>query len=369
MSETNEPKPNEPKSEKNSSKKAEHASLADIKESLSTLKSDVLVLLKEARSVSAIEELKQTRLGRKGPLSLLLRGLGKLPGTDRKGAGEAINKVKQHIEAALEDALCKLKQSERAARIETEKIDVTLPGRACNSGSLHPVTQTLNEVESIFTALGFSIAEGPELESDYYNFEALNIPKNHPARDMQDTFYAEGDLCLRTHTSPVQIRFMENSKPPLRVIAPGTVYRRDSDVTHTPMFHQIEGFMVGEGITFSELKGVLTHFLQELFGTEKKVRFRPSFFPFTEPSAEVDIECVICGADGSECRVCKGTGWLEILGAGMIHPNVFKSVKYDSTKYTGFAFGLGIERIAMLKYGINDLRLFFENDLKFLRQF
>ncbi|MFQ5354455.1 MAG: phenylalanine--tRNA ligase subunit alpha, partial [Thermodesulfobacteriota bacterium] len=254
-------------------------------------------------------------------------------------------------------------------KLGAESIDITLPGRKPYSAKLHPLTTIMIEVEDIFTGLGFSIAEGPELELDYYNFEALNIPRDHPARDMQDTFYISNDLLLRTHTSPVQVRVMEAGAPPLRVIAPGTVYRRDSDVTHTPMFHQVEGFMVGSNITFSNLKAVLTHFLETLFGEKVAVRFRPSFFPFTEPSAEVDIQCVICGGTGSTCRVCKATGWLEILGAGMIHPNVFKAVGYDAAEVSGFAFGLGIERIAMLKFGIDDIRLFFENDLRFITQF
>ncbi|MBE9486908.1 MAG: phenylalanine--tRNA ligase subunit alpha, partial [Chloroflexi bacterium] len=234
-------------------------------------------------------------------------------------------------------------------------------------GSKHPVTLVTEEIVEIFSRLGFAVAEGPEIEQDFYNFEALNIPKDHPARDMQDTFYISEDLVLRTHTSPVQIRTMLKQQPPVRVIAPGTVYRRDSDLTHSPMFHQIEGFLVDKKVTFGDLKGVLTHFLREFFGEELEVRFRPSFFPFTEPSAEVDIACVICGGNG--CRVCGGTGWLEILGSGMIDPAVFASVEYDAELYSGFAFGMGLERIAMLKYGVNDLRLFFENDLRFLRQF
>ena len=255
--------------------------------------------------------------------------------------------------------------SNRATKNET--FDTTLPGRREICGTLHPITQVMEEIKSIFLGLGFQVEEGPEIETDYYNFEALNIPKDHPARDMQDTFYVEGEAVLRTHTSPVQIHVMEDREPPLRIIAPGKVYRCDSDVSHTPMFHQIEGLMVDENVSFSHLKGIMNIFLQEVFGKNTKVRFRPSFFPFTCPSAEVDIQCVICSGKG--CRVCSQTGWVEILGAGMVDPAVFKFVNYDAEKWSGFAFGLGIERISMLKYGINDIRLFFENDLRFLKQF
>ncbi len=251
--------------------------------------------------------------------------------------------------------------------LASEKLDVTLPGRVQRRGYKHPITQVTEEIVAIFAALGFGVVEGPEIEKDFYNFEALNIPKDHPARDMQDTFYVSEDVVLRTHTSPVQIRTMLEHEPPVRVVAPGTVYRRDSDITHSPMFHQIEGFLVDRKVTFGDLKGILTTFINEFFGQNVDVRFRPSFFPFTEPSAEVDIQCVICG--GSGCRVCGHSGWLEILGSGMIDPEVFKSVNYDPELYSGFAFGLGIERVAMLKYGVNDLRLFFENDLRFLKQF
>ncbi|HRZ87260.1 MAG TPA: phenylalanine--tRNA ligase subunit alpha, partial [bacterium] len=259
------------------------------------------------------------------------------------------------------------KRAEDDLRFKAESVDVTLSGRRTVLGKRHPLNRVMEEVLGVFTRMGFAVREGPEIETEYYNFEALNIPKLHPARDMQDTFYVKDDLLLRTHTSPVQIRVMESMRPPLRVVAPGKVYRRDADVTHSPMFHQVEGFMVDEHITFADLKGVLTVFCRAMFGAETKVRFRPSFFPFTEPSAEVDISCVICSGKG--CRVCKSTGWLEILGSGMIHPEVFRHVKYDSEKYSGFAFGMGIERIAMLKYGVNDIRLFFENDVRFLEQF
>ncbi len=315
----------------------------------------------------AVLELKVKYLGRKGDLASLTKELGKLSPEERPIAGELINTIKDRIEDRINSLLAGIVKREKEEKLRAEKIDVTLPGRYAKLGKRHPVTQVMDEVIRIFSGMGFQAAEGPEIETDYYNFEALNIPKDHPARDMQDTFYISSDLLLRTHTSPVQIRAMQRQKPPLRVIAPGKVYRRDSDVTHTPMFHQVEGFMVGETITFGNLKGVLTSFLHSLFKEDVAVRFRPSFFPFTEPSAEVDIQCVICNGKG--CRVCKGSGWIEILGAGMIHPMVFKAVKYDAEKYTGFAFGLGIERIAMLKFGIDDIRLFFENDVRFLRQF
>ncbi|MFQ5428540.1 MAG: phenylalanine--tRNA ligase subunit alpha [Thermodesulfobacteriota bacterium] len=336
---------------------------------LSEIRDEALLSIKEAASLDDANSLKVKYLGRKGEISSLLKGLGSLDPSERREAGQEINNVKAAIEESIDSRISALQSSLAKEKLGTESIDITLPGRKPYAAKLHPVTTIMNEVEDIFTGLGFSIAEGPELELDYYNFEALNIPRDHPARDMQDTFYISNDLLLRTHTSPVQVRVMEAGAPPLRVIAPGTVYRRDSDVTHTPMFHQVEGFMVGSSVTFSNLKAVLTHFLETLFGKGVSVRFRPSFFPFTEPSAEVDIQCVICGGSGPSCRVCKGTGWLEILGAGMIHPNVFKAVGYDADEVSGFAFGLGIERIAMLKFGIDDIRLFFENDLRFITQF
>ncbi|MBI5827363.1 MAG: phenylalanine--tRNA ligase subunit alpha [Deltaproteobacteria bacterium] len=312
-------------------------------------------------------KVKAAYLGRKGDLAILLKELGSLPPDQRKAAGEAINRVKDRIEEEAGALISRFDDAEKAERLSRERVDITLPGRSQRPGKAHPVTQVMDEIEAIFTGLGFDIAEGPEVELDYYNFEALNFPKDHPARDMQDTFFIGPDVLLRTHTSAVQIRVMESQAPPLKVIAPGTVYRRDSDITHSPMFHQVEGFMVDKGVRFTDLKGILTLFLHALFGEKTPVRFRPSFFPFTEPSAEVDIGCVICAGKG--CRVCKGSGWLEILGAGMIHPEVFKAVKYDPEACTGFAFGLGVERIAMLKFGIDDLRLLFENDIRFLRQF
>jgi len=338
-----------------------------MREKLDSLLKEALAALNEAAGEDAVQSLRVKYLGRKGAISEFLKDLKDLAPELKKSSGEAINRAKETLEDKLSSRLASLKDSQKSERLKRERVDITLPGRPLWRGGLHPITQIMDIVEDIFIGLGFDVAEGPEVELDYYNFEALNFPKDHPARDMQDTFFVTDDVVLRTHTSPVQVRVMETRRPPLRVIAPGTVYRKDSDITHTPMFHQVEGFMVGSDVSFANLKGVLTVFLQELFGQKTAVRFRPSFFPFTEPSAEVDIRCVICS--GAGCRVCKGTGWLEIMGCGMIHPNVFKSVKYDPDKYTGFAFGMGIERIAMLKYGIDDIRLFFENDLKFLNQF
>jgi phenylalanyl-tRNA synthetase alpha chain len=317
-------------------------------------------------SVADPKQLEQIRidfLGKKGLLQGLMKDLRNVCPEEKPKLGKAINLLKQHVEQELNN---KTLGSKSAGKPE-DTFDTTLPGRKELIGTLHPITQIMEEITSIFFGLGFQIEEGPEIETDYYNFEALNIPKDHPARDMQDTFYIEDETVLRTHTSPVQIHTMEKREPPLRIIAPGKVYRCDSDVSHTPMFHQVEGLMVDKGVSFSHLKGIMNIFLQEVFGKDTKIRFRPSFFPFTCPSAEVDIQCVICNGKG--CRVCSQTGWLEILGAGMVDPAVFKSVGYDSEKWTGFAFGLGIERIAMLKFGINDIRLFFENDLRFLKQF
>jgi len=275
--------------------------------------------------------------------------------------------LKNSLNARLDQAIEQYTSRNKEQALFKEKIDVTLPGRSVNCGRVHPVVQIRREICSVFSSFGFSIVEGPEIELDYYNFEALNIPKDHPARDMQDTFYIDENIVLRTHTSPVQIRVMEKIKPPLRILSPGKVYRRDSDVSHTPMFHQIEGLLVDKNVTFGDLKGILSAFLKKIFGSSTMLRFRPSFFPFTEPSAEVDICCVMCGGKG--CRVCGQSGWLEILGSGMVDPAVFRNVDYDPDEYSGFAFGLGLERIAMLKYGISDIRLFFENDIRFLKQF
>jgi len=321
--------------------------------------------IRQAGTPEALESLRVKYLGRKGALTQVLRSLKELPPEVRRPAGQEANRAKVALEAALDLALTALKEARR--RGVGPVLDVTLPGRRPPLGRLHPLNQVMAEVCHIFLHLGFEAVEGPEVELDWYNFEALNLPPDHPARDMQDTFYFNDQVLLRTHTSPMQIRTMERRQPPVRIIAPGKVYRRDSDITHSPMFHQVEGLLVDRGVTFADLKGTLTAFVHEMFGPEVSLRFRPSYFPFTEPSAEVDIECVICG--GAGCRVCKITGWLEVLGAGMVHPAVFEAVGYDPEEYTGFAFGLGIERIAMLKYGIDDIRLFFENDLRFLRQF
>ncbi|PLX72101.1 MAG: phenylalanine--tRNA ligase subunit alpha [Desulfuromonas sp.] len=332
---------------------------------------DLLASGRESISAAGYEsELQDVRvrlLGKKGELTAIMKGMGQLTAEERPVIGALANKVKEEIESLIADRQSVLKEAAIEGRLQSETIDVTLPGRRVKSGSKHPITLVTEEVTAIFASLGFGVEEGPEVEKDFYNFEALNIPKDHPARDMQDTFYIGDETVLRTHTSPVQIRTMLKYEPPVRVIAPGTVYRRDSDLTHSPMFHQVEGFLVDRDITFGDLKGILTTFINRYFGEGIGVRFRPSFFPFTEPSAEVDMQCVICG--GSGCRVCKNSGWLEILGSGMIDPEVFRSVEYDSDKYSGFAFGMGLERIAMLKYGVNDLRLFFENDYRFLSQF
>lgn len=320
-----------------------------------------------ADELQALEQIRVQYLGKKGLLTEQMKSLGKLSAEERPAAGQAINQAKQAVQQALEGRKVSLQEAVLNARLEAEKIDVTLPGRGQVSGGLHPVSMTLERIESLFSQLGFTVAEGPEIEDDFHNFEALNIPKTHPARAMHDTFYFDAHTLLRTHTSPVQVRAMEQLQPPLRLIAPGRVYRCDSDLTHTPMFHQIEGLLVDEQVSFADLKGILDDFLRNFFEQELAVRFRPSYFPFTEPSAEADIQCVMCGGEG--CRVCSHTGWIEILGCGMVHPEVFRHVGIDSEKYSGFAFGLGVERMAMLRYGVNDLRLFFENDLRFLQQF
>jgi len=338
-----------------------------MKERLKILQQDALKELQNAVDLKALQDVRVSILGKKGVLTQIMKGMRDLSSEERPVVGALVNGFKISFEESFDAQQKTLQQQEVSKHLANEKIDVTMPGRKANIGSLHPVTLVSDEIVDIFSRLGFTVEEGPEIEQDFYNFEALNISKDHPARDMQDTFYISDDLLLRTHTSPVQIRTMMQTEPPARVIAPGTVYRRDSDLTHSPMFHQIEGFLVDDTVTFGDLKGILTHFLNEFFGKDLAVRFRPSFFPFTEPSAEVDIKCVICGGEG--CRVCSGTGWLEILGCGMIDPTVFESVKYDPENYSGFAFGMGLERIAMLKYGVNDLRLFFENDLRFLKQF
>jgi phenylalanyl-tRNA synthetase alpha chain len=323
--------------------------------------------MNKADSESALQDVRVRFLGKKGELTAIMKEMGRLSAEERPILGALANRVKEELETLFIARQQSIREAEIVRRLASERIDVTLPGRSAFVGTRHPITQVTEEICEIFTSLGFGIEEGPEVEKDFYNFEALNMPKDHPARDMQDTFYISDDVVLRTHTSPVQIRTMLRQAPPVRVIAPGTVYRRDSDITHSPMFHQIEGFLVDRHVTFGDLKGILTAFVTQMFGKSVGVRFRPSFFPFTEPSAEVDIQCVICGGGG--CRVCKNSGWLEILGSGMIDPEVFRAVHYDPESYSGFAFGMGLERIAMLKYGVNDLRLFFENDVRFLRQF
>jgi phenylalanyl-tRNA synthetase alpha chain len=338
-----------------------------VKEELDRLQNEVLISLSQAPTEKEISEVRVKYLGKKGSITQVLKSLGTLPESERREIGQRANQLKQNTETRIEEALSRIREKDRREALEREKIDVTLPGRRIPVGKRHPLTQILDAIIDIFSRLGFEVVEGPEVELDYYNFEALNIPKGHPAREMQATFFISDDVVLRTHTSPVQARTMEKKRPPVRVISPGAVYRCDSDPSHSPMFHQVEGLLVDKGVTFADLKGVLTAFVHQMFGKETKLRFRPSFFPFTEPSAEIDIECFICGGKG--CGICSNTGWLEILGSGMVDPAVYKFVNYDPEEVTGFAFGLGIERIAMLKFGINDIRLFFTNDLRFLKQF
>jgi phenylalanyl-tRNA synthetase alpha chain len=321
-----------------------------------------------ADNLDALDLIRVRYLGKTGALTALLKALGSLPASERKAAGQEINTAKQNLQQSIEAHKASLEQAQLQARLVNECVDVTLPGRGQRNGGLHPVTRTMQRIESLFSQLGFRVEEGPEIEDDFHNFEALNIPEHHPARAMHDTFYFDANTLLRTHTSPVQVRHMEKEQPPLRIIAPGRVYRCDSDLTHTPMFHQIEGLLVDENVSFADLMGTLSDFLKLFFENEDlKTRFRPSYFPFTEPSSEVDIQCVMCAGEG--CRVCGHTGWLEVLGCGMVHPKVFESVNIDNEKFTGYAFGMGVERLAMLRYGVNDLRLFFENDIKFLQQF
>ncbi len=319
---------------------------------------------------SALEQAKARFLGKSGSITELLKGLGKLDPEARKTAGAAINSAKERIEAALNARREALRHAALEAQLKAEALDITLPGRGLPTGGLHPVTRTIERIEALFRSIGFEVADGPEIEDDFHNFTALNTPENHPARSMHDTFYLENapGLLLRTHTSPIQVRFMETHKPPIRIIAPGRVYRVDSDATHSPMFHQVEGLWIDEDVSFADLKGVFTDFLRNFFEKpDLRTRFRPSFFPFTEPSAEIDMSCVFC--DGNGCRVCGHTGWLEIAGSGMVHPNVLRHVGIDSEKYVGFAFGMGPDRLTMLRYGVNDLRLFFDGDLRFLSQF
>jgi phenylalanyl-tRNA synthetase alpha chain len=336
--------------------------------SLEELEKQALDEIAAAADPAALDVVRVSYLGKKGLLTQQLKQLGALPAAERPAAGQEINRVKARVQQALETRRDALQSSQLNARLASERVDVTLPGRGQPQGGLHPVTITMRRIEELFRPLGFSVAEGPEIEDDHHNFEALNIPAHHPARAMHDTFYFNAHTLLRTHTSPVQVRVMEQRQPPLRIIAPGRVYRCDSDLTHTPMFHQVEGLLVDEQVSFANLRGLLDEFLRAFFErSDLPVRFRPSYFPFTEPSAEVDIQCVMCAGDG--CRVCGQSGWLEVLGCGMVHPKVFEQVGIDNERYTGFAFGMGVERLAMLRYGVNDLRLFFENDMNFLKQF
>jgi phenylalanyl-tRNA synthetase alpha chain len=335
---------------------------------LNNLQETAAAAINAAEDLTQLDNLRVQYLGKKGEITLQLKNLGQLPADERREAGQKINVVKQAIQQLLESRKTELSEQAINAQLAAESVDITLPGRRVDRGGLHPVTLTMNRIDRMFGKLGFDIAEGPEVEDDFHNFEALNIPAHHPARAMHDTFYFDAHTLLRTHTSPVQIRVLENSEPPVRIIAPGRVYRCDSDLTHTPMFHQVEGLLVDENVSFADLKGTLREFLKLFFEQEDlQTRFRPSYFPFTEPSMEVDISCVICAGEG--CRVCSQTGWLEVLGCGMVHPEVFRHTGIDSDRYTGYAFGMGVERLAMLRYGVNDLRLFFENDLRFLQQF
>ena len=336
-------------------------------ENLDVRVSQALEAVSHTDDVNALEQLRVHYLGKKGELTQVMKTLGNLSAEERPQAGALINAAKDQVQDALNSRKATLEQAALSAKLAAEKIDVTLPGRGQTSGGLHPVTRTLERVEQFFTRIGYGIAEGPEVENDYHNFEALNIPGHHPARAMHDTFYFNANMLLRTHTSPVQVRTMESQQPPIRIVCPGRVYRCDSDITHSPMFHQVEGLLVDEGVSFADLKGTIEEFLRVFFEKPLGVRFRPSFFPFTEPSAEVDMQCVMCSGKG--CRVCKQTGWLEVMGCGMVHPNVLRMSGIDPEKYSGFAFGMGVERLAMLRYGVNDLRLFFDNDLRFLAQF
>lgn len=346
-------------------------------ENLELLASEAEKAVDQAADISSLDEVRVEYLGKKGLLTGLLKGLGKLSPEERPAAGARINEVKQQVQEKINLRRDSMENAAVEARLASEAVDVTLPGRSEDVGGLHLVTHTMERIESFFTRVGYTVEEGPEVEDDYHNFEALNIPAHHPARAMHDTFYikdAEGsgaisglDHVLRTHTSPVQIRTMESQEPPIRIICPGRVYRCDSDLTHTPMFHQVEGLVVDENVSMADLKGTVDQFLKAFFEADLPIRFRPSYFPFTEPSAEVDIQCTNCVGKG--CRICKNTGWLEVMGCGMVHPNVFAHCDVDAKKYSGFAFGMGVERLAMLRYGVNDLRLFFENDLQFLKQF
>ena len=339
-----------------------------MKQQLEEIKSRAAAALANAKLPQEIEELRVRFLGKKGELTGILKQMGKLSPEERPVIGQLANEVRSWIETDIETRLTEIKASQMAARLESEKLDVTLPGKRPQFGAKHPLSIVLDEIKEIFIGMGFEIADGPEVETDYYNFEALNIPKDHPARDTQDTFYINENILLRTQTSPVQVRVMEQKKPPIRIISPGRVYRSDAlDATHSPLFHQIEGLVVDKGITFADLKGTLETFIKRLYGEDSVVRFRPHHFPFTEPSAEVDVQCFNCKGEG--CRLCKGEGWIEILGCGMVHPKVLSNCGIDPEVYSGFALGMGLERVVMRRYNIDDIRLFYENDVRFLKQF
>ncbi len=338
-----------------------------MKEKLEKLKEQVIEKLDKINSLESLDELRVSILGKKGELTSVMKEMGNVAAEKRAEFGKTVNEVKEKITGNFETKLAVLKEKIKEEKLKNEIIDITLPGRKQEIGTIHPITQTLGIVKTIFAEMGFDMMDGPEIEKSYYNFDALNFPKDHPSRDLQDTFYINDDLLLRTHTSPMQIRYMLEKEPPFRMISLGKVYRSDYDITHTPMFHQIEGLMIGENVSFSNFKALLTSVVRRIFGEERAVRFRPHFFPFTEPSAEMDVECGVCHGKG--CRSCKNTGWLEILGSGMVDPNVLKEVGLDPTKYQGFAFGMGIERVAMLKFGIDDIRAYYENDVRFLEQF
>ncbi|MEG0480728.1 MAG: phenylalanine--tRNA ligase subunit alpha [Clostridium sp.] len=339
-----------------------------MKDQLNQIQNDAIAEINASENSQSIEEIRVKYLGKKGLLTGILRGMGKLSAEERPLVGKIANDVREAIESSLETAIKSIKDKEKNARLQNEVIDITMPGVRREIGGLHPINKVLDEIKEIFFGMGFVITDGPEVEKDYYNFEALNIPKNHPARDEQDTFYINENVVLRTQTSPMQIRYMEDNKPPIRMISAGKVYRSDAvDATHSPIFHQIEGLVIDKGITMANLKGTLDTFVKTFFGENIKTKFRPHHFPFTEPSAEVDVSCFMC--DGKGCRVCKGEGWIEILGCGMVHPEVLKAGGIDPEVYSGFAFGMGLERIVMIKYGIDDIRLLFENDVRFLKQF
>lgn len=340
-----------------------------MREEIQKIKEETLNQLEILDTTEKLQELKVRVMGKKGSLTSLLKQMGSLSAEERPQMGQIINEVRGQLEEAWDVKAKKLEKGALASRLEEERIDISLPGFYLPKGHQHPLSKVIEEIEDIFLGMGFTIAEGPEIETDYYNFEALNLPKDHPARDMQDTFFITEDILLRTQTSPVQVRTMEKLKPqlPVKIIAPGKVFRNDDDATHSPMFHQVEGLLVDKGVRMSDLKGILLYFSRQMFGEAREIRLRPSFFPFTEPSAEVDVSCMLCGGDG--CRLCKGTGWIEILGSGMVHPRVLEMGGYNPREVTGFAFGMGVERIAMLKYGIEDMRLLFDNDVRFLEQF